>query len=87
MDEVLKFLQQFNAGAGIVTGMMSPSGAVGLLLQGIKAIRDRRKAAGENVEDLDQLIDNFEASLAKLVQANAAYYNIPEKVVSDPDVS
>ena len=86
MDTLLKFLQQFNSGAGIVTSLMTPTGAIGVLLNTIKAFRDRR-AAGDivTVEELDAAIKEFDKSVEALIAANAAYYNIPVK--SDPDVS
>jgi hypothetical protein len=86
MEQFLKILQQLNAANGMAMSLLSPGGAITLLIEGIRAIRASRKATNEDTTDLDQLLDKFDAEIEKLKASNAAYFAIPEKpVVSDPD--
>jgi hypothetical protein len=90
MDEFLKYLQQINQGASIITGMATPTGALGLLISTIQRIRDRQKAGQitpeQAGEELVKAIDEFDAKLTDLVKANADYYTIPEKPAETPEV-
>lgn len=83
MEQFLKFLQQFNTSAGIVGGLMTPTGAIGALIATIQRIRERR-AAGEitpeqAAEQYEAAVAAFDAAVGKLVEANAEYWLIPEK--------
>jgi hypothetical protein len=79
MDEILKFLTQFNQSAGIVTGLMSPTGAIGALLAVVQRIRERRAAGQDVSQDLDQLIILYDKAVEELKAANADYWAIPVK--------
>lgn len=85
MDQFLKILQQINSANSLASSLLTPTGAISMLVNGIIAIRNARKARGEDTRDLDQLLDDLDAEIVKLKASNSAYFELPEKVVSDPD--
>lgn len=77
MADIARVLDKINATLGSANALLSPAGAVMGLIAGIQALIARRKAAGEDTRELEDLLVEFDAALTRLEDANARYWLLP----------
>lgn len=77
-----------NAAGGVLSGvnaLFTPTGAVTVLVEGLRAWIAARRARNEDVPvDLEEKLQGYDAALDEVEALGAEYWTIPEKPADPP---